>query len=661
MNAEEVRAVYRWEDVTRLSGLAMALLLGMALSAALIMPMGQAFGANTASSSTGKLSVSLSLNSTALDVNGTEDFNAIAINGTGGNYVYDLRISNQNNPNSIIYTNTIITNSIAAYNWKANITGSFLANVILSNSLSNNEIASNTVSFAVNNALTLNPMAVQPGNVAIGSIQTVTANVLGGTPPYYYDFEVYNSIGSAVANSIPANDISDSFAYTQNSIWGTGIFTTSVTVKDTAGANVIGSATYNALPTSTSTSTTSAATSITSTSTSIIIVQQNLTTSFSENGLPSNALWSVTFNGVSGNALAPNDIAFSTLPGNYIFSVSNVIVGNTVYTPGSQSDYLIAGNATSIIFSMQAAVASTTTSSKTSTSTSTITSVPTSTMGISSAISLGISTNLTYSLIANLTNQIDSMQLSHSNKGLPKKIAEAYNISITHTGISYSENIIVASSSSQNLALNLSTIGFAKIHAMYKNYNSRNNTKISISTGAMPSGINIPILSGDNSMVLTGISFMLNSGMLNSSTDVSIASAVQNVPTPPAPAYYYFLINSSINDSSFRSVNYVFTVNRSWIESNRISPSQVVLYKLVNNVWQPLPTTLVGQTSSNYTYSALSDSFSTYLVSFSVNGAHSNSGTALTVNVALPSGYRLYLCSGGASVAFNTTPAPHLG
>ncbi len=244
------------------------------------------------------------------------------------------------------------------------------------------------------------------------------------------------------------------------------------------------------------------------------------------------------------------------------------------------------------------------------------------------------------------------MQLLHSNKGLPKKIAEAYNISITHTGISYSENIIVASSSSQNLALNLSTIGFAKIHAMYKNNNSRNNAKISISTGAMPRNISIPILSGDNSMVLTGISLMLNSGMLNSSTDVSIASAVQNVPTPPAPAYYYFLINSSISDANISAANYTFSVNSSWISSMHITPEQVTLYKYTSNGWTALPTVLVAGNSTAYKYAASSNSFSTYVVSFTANGI---SGDTTPESITLPAGYKLYLCGAGANYTFSTS------
>ncbi len=98
----------------------------------------------------------------------------------------------------------------------------------------------------------------------------------------------------------------------------------------------------------------------------------NALTAFSENGLPANAVWSVIYDGVVQNAIVPNGITFSTLPGNHTFSATNDIVNNTSYTASPQYGYLIAGNTTGINFTpvSQNTTASTTTSTSTSTSTS---------------------------------------------------------------------------------------------------------------------------------------------------------------------------------------------------------------------------------------------------------------------------------------------------
>ncbi|MEM4099819.1 MAG: hypothetical protein QXZ38_04170, partial [Candidatus Micrarchaeaceae archaeon] len=83
------------------------------------------------------------------------------------------------------------------------------------------------------------------------------------------------------------------------------------------------------------------------------IAMHNLTATFTENGLPANIQWSVTYNGVTQNAIAPNSIAFSTSPGNYTFTIENAIASNSIYLPAPQNGFTVAGNSTTIYFTPQ--------------------------------------------------------------------------------------------------------------------------------------------------------------------------------------------------------------------------------------------------------------------------------------------------------------------
>ncbi len=69
--------------------------------------------------------------------------------------------------------------------------------------------------------------------IALGSTQVLTATVIGGNTPYTYNFLVYNSLG-LVANALytGVSSTTNTFTFTQNSIWGTGTFTYNLIVTD---------------------------------------------------------------------------------------------------------------------------------------------------------------------------------------------------------------------------------------------------------------------------------------------------------------------------------------------------------------------------------------------------------------------------------------------
>ncbi|MEM4098991.1 MAG: PGF-pre-PGF domain-containing protein, partial [Candidatus Micrarchaeaceae archaeon] len=408
----------------------------------------------------------------------------------------------------------------------------------------------------------------------------------------------------------------------------------------------------------------------------MITAEFNGITMFSENGLPANTQWNVIYDSIIQNAAAPNSIAFSTSPGNYTFTIENAIASNSIYLPTPQNGFAVAGNSTTVYFTPQK------TNSSTSTSTSTTSTTTSTTTLNSSAISIAPSVIL-HSISSTLKSQLNlelNMQINHlfNNSQVRKKAVyrsiEAMNISIAkHAGNQvganvlhslginstfpneiYTANIIVAYPATPISKSNMQVgvIQYSEVNISFINSFTNEGLNIKTVTSALPKGIRIPILVNDSGAPLNSVSAVLNSEVSNSTTSITVANAIENVVPPPEKAYKYFIINSSISDANIVAANYTFSVNSSWVNARGISPEQVALFKYVNNKWVPLPTTMIASNASSYTYIARSDSFSLYVVSFSVN---STAGYASPESVTLPTGYRLYLCAAGANWTFSTS------
>ena len=277
----------------------------------------------------------------------------------------------------------------------------------------------------------------------------------------------------------------------------------------------------------------------------------NLTTSFSENGLPDNAVWSVTFNSVSREAQAPNVIAFNTISGNYPFSVSNVIIANAIYVPSQNNGYLIAGNTTSIVFSVQSAAVST---APTSTISSTTTIPPTS-------------------------------QVLNADNGRFGGFVRAYN---------------------RKAVLNIEN---STLHGIAINFTS------------------------------DAVSF-------------NVLIAIK--PSRNSNFYSYITINESNStvqkiDDYVRTAVYNFSVPASWINKQGIGSGNIKLFKQTGGGLMPLPTMLLGYNSidGSYYYSAISNSLSTYAVGFTTGNSIS---TTSPLPLTLTSGYKTYFWAGGFSI-----------
>jgi len=412
------------------------------------------------------------------------------------------------------------------------------------------------------------------------------------------------------------------------------------------------------------TNTTAANTIVAISGNAIITANFNALTTFYEEGLPSNTAWNVTFNGNTSNAIAPNSITFITSPGQYSFQVANQVVGSNTFVPYPANGLVYAGNSITINFSIFTTSTTSTTSTSTSISTTTtITSTTTITksIGWQSLVSINNANNsrLQYlikqfnGLLANVpsvhrkfgNNIIEAINFSNANvpqNSIPSTLSTyfsgAKNIYAANVLILYENHTKGIFSSPININL----------------FSNFSNNKIVSYADHAPVGVKVPILYSPNAP-LEEISVITN---LNATSILTNVTFLNNIPGNYAKfnnSFYQLIqINSTVSDTNIVSAVYNFSVSKAWIIEQHISPSQVTLYKYINSnsSWIPLPTSIVGENSTTYFYSAVSNSLSTYLVSYSTGGVY---GDANPESVTLPSGYKLYICAAGANYTFATS------
>ncbi len=183
--------------------------------------------------------------------------------------------------------------------------------------------------------------------------------------------------------------------------------------------------------------------------------------------------------------------------------------------------------------------------------------------------------------------------------------------------------------------------------------NSASSTNVHVK--GVYAGISNPIMVGNNGSTLYSLYMTPRSSFPEMNLSISFTkSGPKGVPTLSS-SYSYFTINSSVSDSYISEADYFFRVNQSWINSMKIQPSQVRLYKYINDSWNPLPTSMLNYSNGYYEYGAVSNSFSIYAISFNTGNAV---GETSSVSLTLPSGYSLYLCEAGANYTFAKTGQP---
>jgi len=87
---------------------------------------------------------------------------------------------------------------------------------------------------------------------------------------------------------------------------------------------------------------------------------------------------------------------------------------------------------------------------------------------------------------------------------------------------------------------------------------------------------------------------------------------------PPAGEIYkyvdVFVGTSGWSEDKFSSSVINFQIPASWFEENNIDPASVTLYRHNDGEWQPLRTTMTGQTGGFYKYSSPTPGFSTFMI-----------------------------------------------
>ena len=124
--------------------------------------------------------------------------------------------------------------------------------------------------------------------------------------------------------------------------------------------------------------------------------------------------------------------------------------------------------------------------------------------------------------------------------------------------------------------------------------------------------------------------------------------------------YQYIQINESAQgiDSYVNNVTYNFSVPKAYVEPNVIGSNGIHLLKYKNGVWQPMPTKYLASNSSDYFYSALSNSLSTYAVSYTSQNAsypQQASGQTSTLTLNMQSGFSTYFWVVTPEISVNTT------
>ncbi len=128
-----------------------------------------------------------------------------------------------------------------------------------------------------------------------------------------------------------------------------------------------------------------------------------------------------------------------------------------------------------------------------------------------------------------------------------------------------------------------------------------------------PSGGNISV------GALTSFTITTNKNVTNPSIEFSQINTTNiSSPSSGGQVYQSFLITpTEINDSEITNVSLKFRINASWVKSNGLNASNVVLYRnstSTGNKWVALPTELTSEDSEYYYYTAISPGFSTYTI-----------------------------------------------
>ncbi len=266
----------------------------------------------------------------------------------------------------------------------------------------------------------------------------------------------------------------------------------------------------------------------------------------------------------------------------------------------------------------------------------------------SSILSNRISSRKRNAALPNILEVTESISNFTSINKLPVNLQNIFN----GTNKIYTENVLIA---------------YAALNSSFQAQNSYNNTNFTYVNiysslygnnatsfaSYLPPFIRSPAFSSPNSSVRS-IYVKLNKGEGDAVTKIIFHGNTTEYGFNK-PIYLSFNISSQINDSNIISAEYNFSVSKQWISNLNLSPYQISLYKYENGKWEQMPTLLTGSNGTYFTYVGISNSFSTYIVSFNQNASV---GDLNPESVTLHLGYKLYFCEAGANYTFSTSGSP---
>lgn len=143
-------------------------------------------------------------------------------------------------------------------------------------------------------------------------------------------------------------------------------------------------------------------------------------------------------------------------------------------------------------------------------------------------------------------------------------------------------------------------------------------------TGSIPAGESKSVSFIKAELKVTSIEVTTTEQVSNIGITVKESSAPAAnlaIAAEEGKAYKYLEITKTVEDKSIRQVKISFKVEKSWFESNGLNPATTVLKKLVNNVWQDLPTSKVSEDGTYVYFEATSDTLSKFAITAKKTGA----------------------------------------
>lgn len=461
-------------------------------------------------------------------------------------------------------------------------------------------------------------LSLSANKLDMGQTITLNAAASGGTSPYTYTFFIYDSANSVIgANTLTSQGGTASFAWTANVPGG---LHANVTVTDNSLSQQ--TALSNTVPFTVNTVNPPLAFNFISLGSDNITTGQSQTITaniaggtspYTYNFIVSNSI-SVVANALNAGSLTSNTFEFTQNAawGTGIFTV-NVIASDSA---GKTVSNAITYNA---IASTSSTTTSTTSTSTTSTSTTTSTTSTSTSISSTSTIpppkAVFLENGLPNNALWNVSIQYMTENTIHSTTA--NNIINTIIFHIRPGNYSYTiPNQTVSSltyvpfpSSGRTVTGNTTNVAFMPEYASYM-YNGVSTTHVlDTPTNEIiiePNGIAI------NSIkvyfIQPGLSFTVNA--ISQSTPFNGVNAMGN-------AYQYIKLseNQSI-DQYIQSAIYSFYVPISALERNGLTSGNVKFFKSVSGSWVALSTTYAGTNGTDYFYSAVSNSLSTYAVGF---------------------------------------------